>query len=705
LFYVVMPMFKAADVDTITIYDMPGDTSGTYHFAMEEQHEVGMRVSKAGEILFFTTGNGEIRKQYQLPLPVGVEVTSFASGDPTQQVLAFGLSNGRVFVFQHTYEITYPNDERLITPGLFFPYGEAPLQFFEEGKPVRHLTVQYDGEVSTIVGVSDTAVAKVLNTMKETSFLSDDVEIIREESEILLPSAEIVSIRLDMDQRNLYIASQDGTVAFYDVTNKSEPKLIDTVDAVDSGISITALEFLAGGISILVGDSEGRITQWFPLRDENNNYTLARVRDFTDHKTPIVSIVPEHYRKAFAAVDEAGYLGLFHATAHRTVYYEKLERDQIEGIAIAPRANAIILKDKQAKDLKYLEVHNEHPEISWQAIWGKVWYESRQEPEHIWQSSSASSIFEPKFSLAPLAFGTMKAAFYAMLIAMPLAIFGAMYTAYFMAPKMRQIVKPTIEIMEALPTVILGFLAGLWLAPFVEKHLPGTFLLLIMVPASVIVAAALWEFVPEKVKHQIPDGWEAALLVPVVILATIAAISLSQPVENLFFAGNMPLWLSTELGITYDQRNSLVVGFAMGFAVIPTIFSISEDAVYSVPKHLTSGSLALGATPWQTMVRVVLLTASPGIFSAVMIGLGRAVGETMIVVMATGNTAIMDLNIFQGFRALSANIAVEMPESEVGSTHYRILFLAGFVLFLATFCFNTIAEVVRQRLRNKYSSL
>jgi phosphate transport system permease protein len=105
------------------------------------------------------------------------------------------------------------------------------------------------------------------------------------------------------------------------------------------------------------------------------------------------------------------------------------------------------------------------------------------------------------------------------------------------------------------------------------------------------------------------------------------------------------------------------------------------------------------------MVRVILLTASPGIFSAIMIGLGRAVGETMIVVMATGNTAIMDLNMFQGFRALSANIAVEMPESELGSTHYRILFLAGLVLFMATFFFNTIAELVRQRLRTKYSTL
>jgi phosphate transport system permease protein len=259
--------------------------------------------------------------------------------------------------------------------------------------------------------------------------------------------------------------------------------------------------------------------------------------------------------------------------------------------------------------------------------------------------------------------------------------------------------------MEALPTVILGFLAGLWLAPFVEQHLPGMFIMLCFVPLSILLAAAGWEFVPENIRHKVPEGWEAALLIPVIIIAVAISIQLSAPIENIFFGGNTPLWLSTEMGITYDQRNSMVVGFAMGFAVIPTIFSISEDAIYSVPKQLTTGSLALGATSWQTMVRVIILTASPGIFSAVMIGLGRAVGETMIVVMATGNTAIMDMSIFEGFRALSANIAVEMPETEVDSTHYRILFLGALVLFAVTFFFNTIAEVVRQRLRTKYSSL
>jgi phosphate transport system permease protein len=143
----------------------------------------------------------------------------------------------------------------------------------------------------------------------------------------------------------------------------------------------------------------------------------------------------------------------------------------------------------------------------------------------------------------------------------------------------------------------------------------------------------------------------------------------------------------------------------MGFAVIPTIFTIAEDALAGVPRSLASGSLALGATPWQTMVYVLLPTASPGIFSALMIGFGRAVGETMIVLMATGNTPIMDWNLFEGMRTLAANIAVELPESELDSTHYRILFLAALVLFVFTFAVNTVADLVRQRLRERYGSL
>ncbi len=256
-----------------------------------------------------------------------------------------------------------------------------------------------------------------------------------------------------------------------------------------------------------------------------------------------------------------------------------------------------------------------------------------------------------------------------------------------------------------MPTVVLGFLAGLWLAPFLENNLLSVLSTLLLVPFSVLVAAFLWTRLPDAVRFRIPDGWEAALLVPVIVLACLLAPVIAGPIEVIFFAGDMRSWLTNELGIPYDQRNAMVVGLAMGFAVIPTIFSIAEDAVFTVPKQLTYGSLALGATPWQTLRRVVLPTASPGIFSALMIGMGRAVGETMVVLMATGNTPIMDANVFEGMRTLAANIAVEIPESEVASTHYRILFLAALVLFMFTFVVNTLAEIIRQRLRRKYSTI
>jgi phosphate transport system permease protein len=152
---------------------------------------------------------------------------------------------------------------------------------------------------------------------------------------------------------------------------------------------------------------------------------------------------------------------------------------------------------------------------------------------------------------------------------------------------------------------------------------------------------------------------------------------------------------------TYSQRNALVVGFVMGFAVIPNIYTLAEDALNAVPAHLRAASLAAGATPWQTAMWVILPVAASGVFSAVMIGMGRAVGETMIVVMAAGNTPVLDWNVFSGLRTLSANIAVELPEAVKDSTLYRTLFLAALTLFVMTFVINTLAELVRQRFRKR----
>ena len=151
----------------------------------------------------------------------------------------------------------------------------------------------------------------------------------------------------------------------------------------------------------------------------------------------------------------------------------------------------------------------------------------------------------------------------------------------------------------------------------------------------------------------------------------------------------------------YEQKNSLLVSLGMSFAIIPLVFTIADDALTSVPDHLRSASLGAGATPWQTAVRVILPSAASGIFSAVMIGLGRAVGETMIVLMAAGNTPIMDWNVFTGFETLSAAIATELPEAARNSTHYRVLFVAALALFAITFLVNSAAELVRQRFRRR----
>ena len=346
---------------------------------------------------------------------------------------------------------------------------------------------------------------------------------------------------------------------------------------------------------------------------------------------------------------------------------------------------------------------NPHPETSWSTLFGKVWYEGYDEPAYVWQSSSGNDDFESKMSLTPLIFGTLKGTFYAMLFAVPLALLGAIYTSQFCRPRLRAVIKPAIEVMAAIPTVIIGFLAALWLAPIIERSLGAVFLSLIMLPACLILAVVIWQGVRDHTAlKRVERGFEFLAIVPVLLLAVAAASVLGPLLEQALFAGNLKQWLFQELDTRYDPRNCIIIAFGMGFAVIPLIFTIAEDSLSNVPPALKAASLACGASRWQTVWRVILPSASPGIFAGVMIGFGRAVGETMIVLMATGNTPIIDLSPFNGMRPLSANIAVEIPEAPHGGTLYRVLFLSAVILFIMTFVVNTVAELVRQRLRKKY---
>ena len=703
LLYVVAPMFESGEVESVATYNIPG-SGKTLALALEEQNEVAVRFTDSAEAIFFRANSGEIINRFPLALPPETTISSFYMAGTNSSVAAYATDKGQILLASHQYRITYPNDKRLITPFIDYPLGKDLLQIDPNKQAIVQFVFQLGEEGHSFI--ARTADERLLLTRfsNEGSALDEDeTELVANTLELPSPGISVDFMLMDEEQRVLYLASRAGDMVQYDISDQEDIVLQQRSHIVKADRQLEKLTWLTGTISLLVVDSQGDTSQWFPVSDKGNFPIPTFIRDF-ESKSQVVAIAAENARKGFAVVTDKGNLEIFHTTANQQVLEQPTNMKSVERLVFSPRSNALLVESADEK-LHFWAVINEYPEVSWSSLWGKVWYESYQKPEYIWQSSSSSNDFEPKMSLVPISFGTIKAAFYAMMIAVPLAILGAMFTAYFMAPRMRRIVKPSIETMEALPTVILGFLAGLWLAPLIETNLPGIFSLLFVMPIAVLIAAWSWTRLPSRVRHKVPDGWEAFLLLPLVIIVLYTSLGLSPFLEHEFFGGDMRSWLTNEAGISFDQRNSIVVGLAMGFAVIPTIFSIAEDAIYSVPKSLTHSSLALGATPWQTMWRVVLLTASPGIFSAIMIGFGRAVGETMIVLMATGNTPIMDFNIFEGMRTLSANIAVEVPESEVGSTHYRVLFLAALVLFSFTFFFNTIAELVRQRLRRKYSNL
>ncbi|WP_438284105.1 ABC transporter permease subunit [Pseudomonas alabamensis] len=702
LAYVVLPLFQGAELTSkkaLTPTWLQQDAGKPLMIALEEQNLVGMRVSDKGQVLFFDTKTGEALKRVDLPLPAGTQVTSIGADQPGSPLVVLGLSNGQALVFNHSYKITYPDNKKTIDSLVGYPYGEAPFTLDEQGRALDHVSLNVNGETLVLAG-STGAHLQVLSLTREENMMTGEVSTEQDRIELPQMTEAVKALYVDPRQQWLYVINGRANADVFSLRDKSlngRYKLLE-----DGTAEITASTQLVGGISLILGNSKGGLAQWFMARDPDGEQRFKQIRTFQMGSAPVVQIDAEERRKGFIALDSAGQLGVFHSTAHRTLLVEPVA-DGAGILALSPRANRILIEE--GGQLLPLSLRNPHPEVSMSALWGKVWYENYDEPKYVWQSTASNTDFEPKLSLSPLTFGTLKAAFYAMILAAPLAIAAAIYTAYFMAPGMRRKVKPVIELMEAMPTVILGFFAGLFLAPYLEGHLPGVFSLFLMLPVGILLAGFIWSRLPESLRLRVPDGWEAAILIPVILFTGWLALSMSPFLETWFFGGDMRLWITNDLGITYDQRNALVVGIAMGFAVIPNIYSIAEDAVFSVPRSLTLGSLALGATPWQTLTRVVILTASPGIFSALMIGMGRAVGETMIVLMATGNTPVMEMNLFEGMRTLAANVAVEMPESEVGGSHYRVLFLAALVLLMFTFVMNTLAELIRQRLRKKYSSL
>lgn len=578
----------------------------------------------------------------------------------------------------------------------------------------------------------------------------------------------------------------DGELLRYDTQDFRSPRIAERLSLVpEEAAKLTVVRPLVGETTLLVGDTMGRVRSWFAHRLEgvetSDGMVTSAVRRFGDSGAPVTSLASSSRSRVFAVGYADGRIRLYHATSGARIAEATADPGRpVLDLRITPKEDGLIALTPGR--VWQWDVDMRHPDATLGALFRPVWYESYAEPAHVWQSSGGTDDFEAKLGLWPLVFGTLKATLYSMLFGAPIALLAAVFSSEFLSPALRTRLKTAIEFMASLPSVVLGFLAALVFAPFVQRVVPSAVAGFITIPGAILVGSYLWQLLPHHVTLRLAHI-RFPLLLSLLPVGVLLAVWLGPLIEGVFFLGNIKLWLDgnqgsgiggwfllllpvaslvvafgmtqnlgpwfrqkaseldrTQLALfdfgrfiagaaavaglalaaawtlqlagfdprgeggflgTYVQRNSLVVGFVMGFAIIPIIYTIAEDALSAVPEHLRAASLGAGATPWQTAFRIVIPTAMSGLFSALMIGLGRAVGETMIVLMAAGNTPILDINIFNGFRTLSANIAVELPEAVKDSTHYRTLFLAALILFAMTFVINTVAEMVRLRFRKR----
>lgn len=818
LLWVVFPLLRSASVSAKQDYLPPDEGSKPLQTRIDEFRTIGYSLLSDGRVIAFGLDNGNVLEKLSLFPDRKITASSFSL---TSADAILGFESGDVAFGQISFETGFWNLEEVDGPVASLAIGETgrignsmiqrisqdqfrtqklsvsfadPVRG-ESESPVRLIDQITDGSDRVYVVFHEDRTLRLVRAEERENMLTGERTLSTESASLPFEAADRNDLPVFLTLAGLgdsaSIAWSDGTLVRYNTRDFEKPYIQEVVDLVkDPDETLTVLRFLLGRTTLLTGDSAGTVKAWFPARvssavpgSDEDHLRLVMAHEFQGDSA-VTAITSSSRMRMIGVGREDGSSDILHVTSHKKLGTLKPSsaHGPVLSLIFAPRDDAVLVEYREA--LVRWDLDPRHPETTFASLLMPVWYEGASAPEHVWQSSAATDDFEPKFGLIPLIFGTLKATLYSLLFGVPIAFMAAVFTSEFLTPRIRSRVKPVVELMASLPSVVLGFLAALVFAPVVADLLTFFMSVFVTMPLSFLLGAYLWQLLPQgwTIRMLSFRFWFIFLPVP---LGIGSAMILAPGLEKICFGGNVISWLDGQLpgtwgawtflmlpltalsaawfngvkvspwvrrltadwsrtrcawfdiarfgatvsailagagllgGIlsilgldprnsvfgTYVQRNSLVVGFVMGFAIIPIIYTICEDALSAVPEHLRSASLGAGATPWQTAVRIIIPTAMSGLFSAIMIGLGRAVGETMIVLMAAGNTPIMEMNIFNGFRTLSANIAVELPEAVVNSTHYRTLFLAALVLFLMTFVLNTLAEIVRLRFRKRASEL
>ena len=372
-----------------------------------------------------------------------------------------------------------------------------------------------------------------------------------------LPAGTVVTDVVMTSQADaVYVASAAGKLFRFDTRNFEAPILAETLQVFPDGVRITAVAFLVGDQALVVGGSNGAVDVFFRLQSEAgaadaalDGYRMVRARSHEPHGAGVVDIAVSERSKALVTQAANGEVWVRHSTSDQTLFKftKGGEWSGSSKIMLTPRVDGTVLIDDSGA-VNAWSFHYPHPETTLAKIFGKVWYEGYPEPSYTWQSSSGTDVFEEKFSLVPLIFGTIKATVYSLLFAIPIALLAAIYTSEFVHRRVRATVKPMMEMMEAVPTVIIGFVAALILAPLVESWVAAVLLSFLALPLGLMLAAHLWQMLPPRVALRLDGLPKFGFMFVVIGISLWLAYLLGPAFEQVFFAGDLKAWTNASIG-------------------------------------------------------------------------------------------------------------------------------------------------------------